>query len=93
MTIAEQNRLSELSQTLKFLEGELKKAQEELQRGKDDPSTDVREISERYCILIKERYRYRALLDSEVDKLFNLLNYREESQRNRDVDELGRILG
>jgi predicted nucleic acid-binding Zn-ribbon protein len=77
MTIAEQNKLSELTHTLKFVEGELKKAEEELRQGKNDPSTNIREISERYCILVKERHRCRSMLDSEIDKLFESLEHEE----------------
>lgn len=77
MTVQEQNRLSELSHTLKLLEDELKRAEEDLRHGKDDPSVDIKEVSERFCVIVKERYRVKEELDRIVDKLFESLEHEE----------------
>jgi hypothetical protein len=73
LTVTTQNRLSELSNTLSFIKSELNKTELELRTKKADPSENMRDVSQRYCVLIQEHYRVNAALNDEVDKLMSFL--------------------
>lgn len=69
MTVSEQNKLSELNNTLSFINNELNKVELELRNKKADISADMQEISQRYCLLVKERFRINSALNKEIAKL------------------------